>query len=213
MESWFIAGVDLGQRQDYTALAVMERQRLTYMARDPATYALHQETRFRLRHVERVALGTPYPQVVEQVATLVGSGELLGKCELVADATGVGLPVVQMIKQRCRGTRVVAVSITGGLRESSDGTMWHVPKRNLMMGLRVAFDGREFGIVKDLPLAQTVRKELLSMEVKASPGGGEQFGAWREGEHDDLVLAIALAWWRAGRKEQPCFGSCRLVGT
>ena len=37
------------------------------------------------------------------------------------------------------------------------------------------------------------------MEVKQSASGREQFGAWREGEHDDLVFAVALAYWAAKR--------------
>jgi hypothetical protein len=27
--------------------------------------------------------------------------------------------------------------------------------------------------------------------------GNEQYGAWREGEHDDLMFAVALAYWGA----------------
>ena len=33
------------------------------------------------------------------------------------------------------------------------------------------------------------------MQVKVTPAGNEQFAAWREGEHDDLVFAVALARW------------------
>jgi hypothetical protein len=33
------------------------------------------------------------------------------------------------------------------------------------------------------------------MRVRTTPSGREQFGAWREGEHDDLVLAVAPASW------------------
>ena len=35
------------------------------------------------------------------------------------------------------------------------------------------------------------------MRVKVSASGHESFAAWREGTHDDLVLAVALACWRA----------------
>jgi hypothetical protein len=37
------------------------------------------------------------------------------------------------------------------------------------------------------------------MRVKITASGNEQYGAWREGEHDDLVLAVALACWGARR--------------
>jgi hypothetical protein len=31
--------------------------------------------------------------------------------------------------------------------------------------------------------------------VKITPTANEAFGAWREGAHDDLVLAVAIAAW------------------
>ena len=40
-------------------------------------------------------------------------------------------------------------------------------------------------------------KEMADMRVKVTCSGYEQFEAWREGTHDDLVLAVALACWRA----------------
>ena len=31
------------------------------------------------------------------------------------------------------------------------------------------------------------------------PAGNEQYGVWREGKHDDLVFAVALACWASKR--------------
>ena len=42
---------------------------------------------------------------------------------------------------------------------------------------------------------ETLQKEMADMQVRVSVAGREQFGAWREGEHDDLVLAVAMACW------------------
>ena len=42
--------------------------------------------------------------------------------------------------------------------------------------------------------------EMLSMQVRVGTGGGERYGAWREGEHDDLVFAVALACWGAKKR-------------
>ncbi|MDP2959560.1 MAG: hypothetical protein Q8N53_24280 [Longimicrobiales bacterium] len=44
--------------------------------------------------------------------------------------------------------------------------------------------------------------ELTGMRVKVGGEGREQYGAWREGTHDDLVFAVALAYW-AARKMYP----------
>ena len=40
-------------------------------------------------------------------------------------------------------------------------------------------------------------KEMSAMQVKISLTGQEQYAAWREGTHDDLVFAVALACWNA----------------
>jgi hypothetical protein len=53
-------GLDLGQRKDFTAVAVVERKmgRLHNAAARPTLL---------VRHLERVALGTAYTRVVERV--------------------------------------------------------------------------------------------------------------------------------------------------
>ncbi|MCX6621219.1 MAG: hypothetical protein NTY38_09080, partial [Acidobacteria bacterium] len=40
------------------------------------------------------------------------------------------------------------------------------------------------------------------MRVRQTEAGREQFGVWRKGKHDDLVLATALACW-AVKKVRP----------
>ena len=40
---------------------------------------------------------------------------------------------------------------------------------------------------------------MMAMQVKISASGNEQLAAWREGTHDDLVFAVALAYWNANK--------------
>jgi hypothetical protein len=54
-------------------------------------------------------------------------------------------------------------------------------------------------------------RELNHVEVRHRPGGSLGMGAERAGEHDDLVIAVALACWRGTRKENT-FGTQRLPG-
>jgi hypothetical protein len=49
-------------------------------------------------------------------------------------------------------------------------------------------------------------EELTQMRVKQGESGYEQFGAWRSTEHDDLVLAVSLAHWGAGKTCWPVLG-------
>ena len=83
----------MGQTQDFTAIAVVERAELTGDW-DPAVFAWKKTVRLRLRHLERVALGTPYPEVVEDLVLAV-----LG---LVADLPGL-LPAAAVGRQELLG--------------------------------------------------------------------------------------------------------------
>jgi hypothetical protein len=85
---------------------------------DPITYAHRKYVELRLRYLERLPLGTPYPAVAERVVEITRSAE------------------------------------------------------------------------------------MAEMRAKVTAAGNTQFGVWREGAHDDLVLAVALACWGA-RKMYP----------
>ena len=51
-------------------------------------------------------------------------------------------------------------------------------------------------IAEGMRLAATLRKELLNFKVKINIATAhDSYEAWREGDHDDLVLAVAMACW------------------
>src|SRR5713101_931572 len=104
----FFVGLDLGKQQDFTAIAVVEReeQALAWMA--PVFKGL------AVRYLERMPLGTPYTEIVERVRELVNHRLVSGRCWLVIDATGVGSPVVDMLRKARLGCGLTAVTITGG---------------------------------------------------------------------------------------------------
>ena len=82
MISNYFIGVDLGQRRDHTALAVLERAEVEGEW-DAVWYRRRREERRSLRHLERVALGTPYPEIVERVRGLAQSPWLAGRSTVV----------------------------------------------------------------------------------------------------------------------------------
>src|SRR5215472_7828945 len=90
-------GVDLGQVRDPSAIAIVERAALQGEW-DPATFTYRKEVVLRLRYLERVPLGTPYAEVVRRVRKMTRSVELAGRFRLVVDATGVGRPVVELLR-------------------------------------------------------------------------------------------------------------------
>jgi len=180
--SSFIIGLDLGQAQDYTALCVAEM-----FGGDKSDRYYH------IRHLQRFKLGTSYPEIVEIVSDLVSQKPLKEKSKLVVDSTGVGAPVVDMLKQA--QLHPIAVTITGGNEVNRNGSAYKVPKRDMVSNLQVLFQGGRLKIAEELSEARTLVNELLNFKVKISAKAHDTYEAWREGIHDDLVLAVALACW------------------
>jgi hypothetical protein len=210
-----IVGVDLGQQRDFTAITVVERGyvprgklynadywykgREIYAAREPVKLEYH------VRHLERPALGTSYVDVVERVIELLKS---LGDEELVlaVDMTGVGRPVADMLKARLNEwleqdrdvyLNTAWITITGGDSVTkAEGGGIRVPKRDLASAPLVLMQNKQLKIAEGLQLSDTLKRELLNFKVKINIATGhDSYEAWREGDHDDLVLAVAMACW------------------
>lgn len=124
----------------------------------------------------------------------------------MVDATGVGGPVVDLLKRAEVGCRMFPVMITGGDQTTESGGYWRVPKRELVVGLQVMFEEKQLRIAGRIPETKVLLREMMNMRVKVSEGGHDSY-AGREGAHDDLVLAVALACWRARRKRYDMFGT------
>jgi hypothetical protein len=127
--------------------------------------------------------------------------QLGGEVALAVDATGVGAAVVDMLRRS--GLTFDAVTITGGDTETQSGWYdWRVPKRDLVGGLQVLLQSGRLKIARQLEHAQTLKAELLNFRVKINLiTAHDSYEACREGDHDDLVLAAALAAWKAHKGE------------
>ena len=189
----YYLGVDLGQKQDPTALALVRR--IEY--RDP--YGGPRFDGLGVVGLERVPLGTPYPVVVERLRRLTHRLDLIGRVKVVVDATGVGSPVVESMRQVGLGAEVTSVTITGGASETHKGLDYHVPKQDLMMGLQLLLEKGELRISRKVQEAGALVKELVNMRQQTGARGRIRVGAEAFGEHDDLVMALALAVWKAKR--------------
>jgi len=189
-------GIDLGQSHDPSTIAVVERKEVQGEW-DAAQYTWRKHVGLRLRYLERIPLGTPYPDIVERLRDAAQSRELAGRCRMVVDATGVGRPVVDLLQRARPGCPITPVTVTGGERETSNGDGYCVPKRDLISGLQVLLQTGGLEIAQGLRFTKELLEEMGTMRVKVSAAGREQYGAWREGEHDDLVFAVSLACWGA----------------
>ncbi len=159
------------------------------------------QTRYEVRHIQRWPLNTSYPAIVRGVGALMATPELRGQT-LVADATGVGRPVIDLLYQvPDRAFTLVPVLIHGGDATTRDDRGYvHCPKRSLVSTVAVLLQAKRLKFAAGLPHVDTLTKELLSFQVKIDmTTAHDSYGAWREGQHDDLVLALALALWHAER--------------
>lgn len=197
METYFV-GADFGQSRDYSAIAVIERAELKGEF-DYEVWAYEKKAALRLRYLERIALGTPYPEVVERVLRVTNDGKLAGRCHLAVDGTGVGRPVVDLLRMGQPKAKLLPVTFTTGHAETYEQGFYRVPKRDLIIGLQVVLQRRGLQIAAGLPHARTLVEELEAVEVRISAAGNEQYAAWREGTHDDLVFAVALAYWSVAK--------------
>src|ERR1019366_636071 len=154
MSTWFI-GVDLGQKNDPTAIAVLQRLVTLRAHQSPSLHTL------RLLHVERMPLGAPYPRVVDRIREIVQHDKLAGDCSLAVDAPGVGAPVVDMLRAARLNCDIFAVNITGGDQQSRSGKTWNVPKRDLLTSLQLPLEHGQLKIAPDLKLMTPLLREFM----------------------------------------------------
>jgi hypothetical protein len=173
----YTVGIDLGQAFDYTAFAILEERKLR---------------QYDLRHVERHR-NVPYTVIVDRTRELVA--QLRGNVSLAVDATGVGRPVVDMLEEARIGATLYALTLTGGDSVQREGRQIRVPKRDVVSSVACLLQTGRLRIPRSLPGAEVLERELIRFRAKITLSGHDTYEAWREADHDDLVLAVALGCW------------------
>jgi hypothetical protein len=147
---------DVGQASDPTAVCVVEaatwklnknvEARLRLPNRTPLcgyaeAVAGIPKPEYRIRHLERLQLGIPYPAqaqyLVEMITRIPGASVYL-------DATGVGRPVSDLFRQS--GLRHTPVLITGGRDITRNGEIVGAPKLELISRLQAILHAGELKI-------------------------------------------------------------------
>ncbi len=178
----YVVGVHLGESHDPAAIGVVHR--VDY-ARSPPL--------FQVGHLERLPLGMPYPGVVNRVTHLLERSLLQdNEVELVVGSTGQR--VFDMF--RVRGVSTRRVTVVGGGRITFDGPVWQVPKPPLVSRVQDLFNDGGLTIHEGLAEAPALIAELRDFDPELTDSGDEGFTV-RSGKHDALVLAVAIALWRA----------------
>ncbi len=188
-------GLDLAPAGELTGLAVIQRP-LVHTSHAPA----QKRPTHALIHLQRFSLGTPYSDIIDELGKLLRTPPLPGAvCGI--DQTGVGRSVFRFFTDslaRRVTCRFVPVMIGPGLKaERVPGTGILIPRQELVGALQVLLQTRRIVFPTALPHVAMLRKELESFKAKpvtvAAAAKTDPLTAWREGQHDDLVLSVALA--------------------
>jgi hypothetical protein len=188
----YFSGLDLGLVAEYTALAVLEQ------TTGPDPEAPHQSVKqYAVRHLERFALGTPFPALCQRLQALF-SAPPLAESVLTVDQTAVGEPAVNLLRRAGLQVSIRPLTVTGGhqAQVKEDGG-WLVPKNELISTLQLLLQCRRLKVAPSLPEAQTLVRELQSFRVKTTLSPNDTLESWRDGPHDDLVLSVAIAAWQS----------------
>jgi len=181
-------GVDIGQSQDPTAIVVADP-----VIRD-------NKIHYIIRFLRRLPLGISYPSIIEELMRIYQNipepdkGYNLHK-QLWMDATGVGKPVVDLIRNNAPSIKLHEVFITGGEAKNkinSWSSVIKLPKAYLVSRLQVMLS---YGLIH-LPKtdeALALQEELMNYSIKVNDNANFEFGAFKVGTHDDLVTALGLA--------------------
>jgi hypothetical protein len=187
--SWYTLGLDFGQSNDHTALALIEADYTT-------------KPIYRLRGLHRYPRGTPYTELPARIGPRLNEPPLVHRVQLALDATGVGAPVVELFREQLPQPPICAITITSGNDVTGTHSNPHVPKRDLIMTTSVIFEHHRLEIAHDMHDTQALVAELHAFRRSTTEHGNDTFTAPR-GDHDDLLLALSLALWTAEHKQPP----------
>lgn len=211
-------GVDVGQKVDPTAIVVAEQ-----LTRGIETLPGKNEAFYVVRHMERLPLGTEYPAVANRIVQIVENvlarerpvNTEPPKITLVVDATGVGAPVIDIIRTPIMhmphgggvwrsgsvgglgGRRVTLTEATfthgDRLTGKIGGAKMSVGKAYLVSRLQALFQTARLQLPANHREAEALTRELMDYEIKVSEDANDRYGAFKVGTHDDLVTALGLA--------------------
>jgi len=182
-------GMDIGQRKSHTAICVAEAE---WREKEEEEGEVH----FDIRHLERLSLGAPFPEVaarLAEVAQTIEQRTVRRPCAY-ANLTRLGAPVLDLLRKE--GSWVVPVYFNYGDQRSEEKESW---------GMRILL-GKAFLVSRLQTLLQTGRlhlpktdeasklsDDLLAYEITVVEDANDRYGAFRVGPQDDLITALGLA--------------------
>jgi hypothetical protein len=191
-------GIDVGQLKDPTAISAV-------MVYGPArTITAH------VKHLERLPIGTGYPDVARRVQSLLhnlnnvlfAEGISTHKITVLVDVTGIGRAIYDMLREAVPpSVRLIAVTLTGGAEQTKAGVEWKIPKADFVSNL-VRFASERRLYLPATKEAANFQRELRAFQGRKTSASTLETGA-RQGAHDDLVIAVGLSLLNVAQVRKP----------
>jgi hypothetical protein len=177
----WILSADLASVSDWTAACVVQAD-------------LTRPRKYEVPHLDRWR--TPYPETVQRLVTLANTPPL-DTAVLVLDQTGVGRPVVDMVRSVLPGRVVWGVTITAGsgVTKGEHPRDVRVAKKLLVSTGQVVLSTRRIKVARELELLDLTLNELTAYQMKITPGLNESYENGRDAPNDDLVMALCMGLW------------------
>ncbi len=205
MEGNFTIGIDLGKIVDYSAMAVTERLvRLTPRTGFNDQEEAIQDDVYQTRRLHRWQLGTPYPKIIQDVGEYIRSRNLQDAA-LVIDATGVGKEVLALFEIAYQRGLLGNYWPWGMIITGGRDVHWKkrlVPKSELVSKVQAILQTERWKVVQS-EWTPILKAEMTNFKTKITSSGQETWESAREGEHDDLVLAVAMSCWYRHQQSEP----------
>ena len=191
----YVIGLDPGRVRDYSGLVIIEPR----FVGDVGHYLVRAVARYRL--------GIPYANIISKTKRVYDKlrDETIKKdtqkfeCSIVADATGVGAPLVDALRDKMPYADIISAIFTGGYEARFDGDMLYLPKNVAVSTLLACFESGRIHISEKLQLRDALFDELQNYELRVTDEGAERFDHKSSG-FSDLLSALMLAVFYSERR-------------
>ncbi len=169
-------GIDLGQTNDYTALACVE-------VIGNGKRVLRKLNQWRkMRYIQML---TECSKIVKRYGGIV-----------YGDATGAASPgCFERFEVMIQPNDFRYIKITGGDRAylNQQTHLFHLPKALMIAELQMMIENEQLAVPSTITLWEKLKEQIANYECKLSPAGNEIYSARDPDVHDDLIIAIGLA--------------------
>jgi hypothetical protein len=216
----YVLSIDLAKRRDFFGIMVLKdfpRVEAGNSLLDGSSRVIHV---YEIKAIEKYQ-NVDYTDMVDRIETIMNHRELRNNADLLVDGTGVGEPVLEMIRRR--GLYPIPFLFHGG-----DNCKWEyqtmgeifkgppgqlagarvlkeirVPKKDLVSAGSILLQQDRVRLAPGR-WGEEFRKQLLKFRGKVNENSKRTaYEADREADHDDLIVCYLMgAWWFLNRREK-----------